>query len=110
MWLVGLVIEEEFCSVQKSFFSGQHPSKFKLIFKEFGNGVFGYMSDIFNRKNLFTEGVNLLNGIERDDSMQLSGINQIKKFLDENKSLAINIRVFSEYIDIYNGGIKICFQ
>lgn len=110
MGLVRLVVKNESCAMQESFFSGQHARKFKLVFKEFGKGVFGNMPHIFWVENLFAKGVNLLNSIERDESMYLSVINKFKKFPDGNEPLAVNIGVSSEYVDIYNRGIKVCFQ
>lgn len=107
MRLIGLVVKNKSCSVQKPFLSGQKPSKFKLVLEEVGEGKSGDLAYIGGRKDLFAEGVNLLNGVKRDYGIDFMGIDLSKELFYMGDSCGVNVGIVPEQMDVYDRRIKI---
>src|SRR3990172_6061498 len=110
MRLIGLVIKNKPCSMQKPLLSGQKTGEFKLIFEEVGEGNSGDFTGIAGREDPFAEGVNLMHSVKRNQGIYFLGIDLSKELFDIGDSCGVNIGILSEQIYVYDRRINIRFQ
>lgn len=108
--LIGLIVKKKPCSMQKPFLSGQETGDFKVVFEEVGEGKSGDFTYIAGRKGPFTERVNFLHGVKRNQGINFMGIDLSKELFDRGDPCGIKVRVMSEQIYVYNRRIEIRSQ
>lgn len=110
MRLIGLVIKNKPCSMQKPFLSGQKTGEFKLVLEEVGEGNSGDFTDIVGRKDPFAEGVNLLHSVKGNQGIDSMGIDLSKELFDMGNSCCVKIGILPKQIYVYDRRIKIRSQ
>ena len=110
MRLIGRVVNMDFLSVNEPLFSAQQSRQVKIGLKQGCNGFFSDASNLIGKKMYFTKGVNFLDGIKGDYSMNEIFVNKLEKLPDGDKPLGLFFGIGAKKINIEDGGIQVDLQ